>query len=191
MRSRFCRRAPCGGSQLMGQLALLLIGSRALWVAFKIPRGPAFYGSSARDGSSAPGEGLAKERGSPDCSTRDQVHLSDELGCRTAGCERGPYAMADCHAPPEGKKSLCCGYSEDRCRKKMASDLNACAGSEVALKESRLRGSQASLNSDCQKNRRKQFSLSTTPHVACSVVINAFQQYERLVNLATAKLERR
>src|SRR6266481_4985722 len=38
------------------------------------------------------------------------------------------------------------------------------------------------------ENRRKQFSFSTTRHVACNVVVNAFQQYERLVNLATAKL---
>jgi hypothetical protein len=73
----------------------------------------------------------------------------------------------------------------------MAYDLNACAGSEVALGESRLHGSQASLNSDCQKTGESNFSSSTTRHVACNVVVNAFQQYERLVNLATAKFERR
>jgi hypothetical protein len=39
----------------------------------------------------------------------------------------------------------------------MAFDLNACAGSEVALGESRLRGSQASLNSDCQKQAKAIF----------------------------------
>jgi hypothetical protein len=27
------------------------------------------------------------------------------------------YAMAGCHAAPEGKRSLCCEYSEDRCRR--------------------------------------------------------------------------
>jgi hypothetical protein len=75
--------------------------------------------------------------------------------------------------------------------KEMAYDLNACAGSEVALGESRLRGSQASLNSDCQKTGESNFSSSTTLHIACNVVVNAFQQYERLDNLATAKLERR
>jgi hypothetical protein len=68
-----------------------------------------------------------------------------------------------------------------------AFDLNACAGSEVALVESRLRGSRASLNSDCQKTGESNFSFSTTQHIACNVVVNAFQQYERLVNLATAK----
>src|ERR1700756_426749 len=41
--------------------------------------------------------------------------------------------------------------------KEMAYDLNACAGSEVALGESRLRGSQASLNSDCQKTGESNF----------------------------------
>ena len=69
---------------------------RACWFAgepvwwFEIPRGPAAYGHSARDGPSAPGEWKTKERGSPVCSTRDQFHLSDKRGCRTAGCERGP-----------------------------------------------------------------------------------------------------
>jgi hypothetical protein len=52
-------------------------------------------------------------------------------------------------------------------------------------------GSQASLNSDCQKTGESNFSSPTTRHIACNVVVNAFQQYERLVNLATAKLERR
>jgi hypothetical protein len=39
----------------------------------------------------------------------------------------------------------------------MAFDLNAFAGSEVALGESRLGGSQASLNSDCQKTGESNF----------------------------------
>jgi hypothetical protein len=56
---------------------------------------------------------------------------------------------------------------------------------------SRLRGSQASLNSNCQKNRRKQISFRTTRQVECTVVLNAFQQYEWLAGLAIAKLERR
>jgi hypothetical protein len=41
------------------------------------------------------------------------------------------------------------------------------------------------------ENRRKQFSFRTTRHIARNVVVNAFQQYERLMSLATAKLERR
>jgi hypothetical protein len=89
-----------------------------------------------------------------------------------------------------GTRSLCCEYSEDRCKKK-GIVLIACADSEVALRESRLRGSQASLNSNCQKNRRKQISFRTTRHVACTVVLNAFQQYEWFAGLAIANLERR
>jgi hypothetical protein len=73
----------------------------------------------------------------------------------------------------------------------LAFDLSACAGSEVALGESRLHGSQASLNSDCQKTGESNFSFPTTRHIARNVVVNAFQQYEPLVSLATAKLERR
>jgi hypothetical protein len=66
-----------------------------------------------------------------------------------------PWQVAN--AAPEGKGSFCCGYSEDRCQKELAFDLNACAGSEVALGESRLQGSQASLNSDCQKQAKAIF----------------------------------
>jgi hypothetical protein len=76
-------------------------------------------------------------------------------------------------------------------RRRLGIGLNACAGNEVALGKSRLRGSQASLNSNCQKNRRKQFSSPTTRHIACNVVVNALQQYEWLASLATAKFERR
>ena len=118
-------------------------------------------------------------------SIRPTSEAAEPRGAREALCHgRLPAA-------PEGKKSLCCGYSEDRCRRKVAFDNTACAGSEVALGKSRLRGSQASLNSDCQKTGESNLSLSTMPHVACSVVVNAFQQYERLGSLATAKLERK
>jgi hypothetical protein len=135
--------------------------------------------------------GRRKEQGSPVCSTRDQVHLSDERRLPNRGVRERLYAMAGCHAAPEGKKSFCCGYSENRCRKKLAYDLIACAGSEVALGESRLQWQSSFSQLRLSENRRKQFSSSTARHVACNVVVNAFQQYERLVNLATAKLERR
>src|SRR6202051_3170180 len=61
------------------------------------------------------------------------------------------YAMAGCHAAPEGKGSLCCDTARIDAVGTGIRYLNACAGSEVALVESRLRGSRASLNSDCQK----------------------------------------
>jgi hypothetical protein len=65
-----------------------------VWVCPKIPRGPAVFGPSARDGLSVPGEQKTeKKRSSPVCSTGDQRHPSGELGCRTAGCERGPMPM--------------------------------------------------------------------------------------------------
>jgi hypothetical protein len=60
-----------------------------VWWCSKLPRGSAEYSYTARDGSSAPGERKTKEQDSPACSTGDQRHLSDERGCRTAGCERG------------------------------------------------------------------------------------------------------
>src|SRR5258708_37546361 len=93
----------------------LLVYRRTIW--WRSKDRPVARPYDLRDGSSALGEQKTKERGSPVCSTRDQVHLSDERSCRTAGCERGFYAVAGCHAAPEGKGSFCCGYSEDRCRR--------------------------------------------------------------------------
>src|SRR5258708_7229662 len=91
-----------------------------------------------RDGSSAPGEQKTKERGSPVCSSRDQGPSVRRARLPNRGVRERLYATAGCHAAPEGKESFC-GYSENRCRKKLAFDLIACAGSEVALGESRLR----------------------------------------------------
>jgi hypothetical protein len=169
----------------------LLIGSCTLLVAFEIPPRPDLLRLFGRDGPSAPGEWQAKERGSPDCSTRIRSILSDEPGCRTAGCERGftPWQVAT-RLQKARDRSAADTVRIDAGRNWHSTSMRVQAA-RVALGESRLRGSQASLNSDCQKNRRKQFSSSTTRHVACNVVVNAFQQYERLVNLATAKFERR
>jgi hypothetical protein len=129
------------------------------------PRGPARFGPPPCDGSSVLKDETAGAQGSPVCSTRDQRHVSGEHGCRTAGRER-PKADAGCHAVPKGARPFCCEYREDRCRE-TGIVLTACAGSGVALGKSRLQGSQASLNSNCQKNRRKQFSSRTTWHIAC------------------------
>ncbi len=74
------------------------------------------------------------------------------------GVRERPCADAGCHAAPGGKEPFCCEYSEYRCIK-TGIGLNACAGSEVALGESRLRGSQASLNSNCRKTGESTFHL--------------------------------
>jgi hypothetical protein len=99
--------------------------------------------------------------------------------------------MADCHAAPEGRIRSAAITERKIDAGTTGIALNACADSEVALGESRLRGSQASLNSNCQKTGESIFSSPTTRHVAYNVVVNAFQQYEWLAGLATAKLERR
>jgi hypothetical protein len=65
--------------------------------------------------------------------------------------------MADCHAVPEGKGSFCCGYSEGSMPDELAFDLSACAGSEVALGESRLQWQSSFSQLRLSENRRKQF----------------------------------
>jgi hypothetical protein len=138
MRSRFCRTPPCGGSQPIGQSgASAVAGTPSGGV--QIAPWPGRRRPSARDGSSAPEEQKTKERGSPDCSSRDQVHLVRRARLPNRGVRERLYSIAGCHAAPEGKGSLCCGYSGDRRREDPAFDLNACAAGEVALGESRLR----------------------------------------------------
>jgi hypothetical protein len=107
--------------------------------------------------------------------------------CRTAGCERGrmPLQVATLLRKATDRSPA---NTERRCRKKRHRPQRVCRQRGYACGSERLQGSQTSLNSNCQKNRRKLFSSPTTLHVACKVVVNAFQQYEWLARLATAKL---
>ena len=132
-----------------------------------------------------------KERSSPVRSTRDQVHLSDEPGCRTAGCERGFYAKAVATRLQKARNRSAADTVRDRCRTNWHSTSVRVQAARLRLGSRDCNGSQASLNSDCLKTGESNFSSSTTRHVACNIVVNAFQQYEGLVDLATAKLERR
>jgi hypothetical protein len=95
-------------------------------------------------------------------------------------------AGAGCHATPGGTRSFCCEYREPMqsiglsvCRQR------GCARGVATARQSSF--SQLKLS----ENRRKHFLSPTTLHIACNAVVNAFQQYEWLARLATAKLERR
>jgi hypothetical protein len=193
MQSRFCRTPPCGGSRPIDQSDVPAGLQAHRLVAFKrSPRGAAaVYGPSVRDGSSAPGRAETKR-----AKLSRLLHEGPGPSVRRArlpnrGVRERLLCQGGCHAAPEGKESFCCGYSEGSMPDELAFDLSACAGSEVALGESRLQWQSSFSQLRLSENRRKHFSSSTTRHVACNVVVNAFQQYERLVNLATAKLERR
>ena len=125
--------------------------------AFKIPPWPGLLGLFGRDGSSAPGEGQAKERGSPVCSIRIRSILSDEPGCRTAGCERGfvPWQVAT-RLLKARDRSAADTVRIDAQRKWHTTSMRVQAA-RLRSGESRLRGSQASLNSDCQKTGESNF----------------------------------
>ena len=136
------------------------------------------------------GERKTKERGSPVCSTRDQVHLSDERCCRTAGCERGcmPWQVATRLRKARDRSAadtVRIDAERNGIRPQRVCRQRGCAWGVATAWQSSF--SQLRLS----ENRRKQFSSSTTLHVACNVVVNAFQQYEWLAGLATAKLKRR
>jgi hypothetical protein len=155
----------------------------------KLPRGPAEYSASARDGSSAPGERKTKEQDSPACSTGDQYHPSDERGCRTAGCERGlmPAQVATRlqEARDHSAANTVGPVRRNWHRPHCVCRQRGCARGVATAGQSSF--SQLKLS----ENRRKHFSSPTTRHIACNVVVNAFQQYEWLARLATAKFERK
>jgi hypothetical protein len=132
------------------------------------------YTAVRRDGSL-----LLRERGRRKSEALPSAPLGTRSMCPTSeAAEPRGAREALCGgrlpAAPEGKGSLCCEYSENRCRKELAFDLNACADSEVALGESRLRGSQASLNSDCQKTGESNFHLQQrgTLHATSSSMLS-------------------
>ena len=193
MQSRFCRTPPCGGSRPIDQSDVPAGLQAHRLVAFKrSPRGAAaVYGPSVRDGSSAPGRAETKR-----AKLSRLLHEGPGPSVRRArlpnrGVRERLLCQGGCHAAPEGKESFCCGYSEDRCRRNWHSTSVLVQAARLRLGSRDCNGSQASLNSDCLKTGESNFSSSTTRHVACNVVVNAFQQYERLVSLATAKFERR
>jgi hypothetical protein len=100
-----------------------------------------------------------KERSSPVCSTRDQVHLSDEPGCRTAGCERGFYAKAVATRLQKARNRSAADTVRDRCRTNWHSTSVRVQAARLRLGSRDCNGSQASLNSDCQKTGESTFHL--------------------------------
>ena len=96
MRSRFCRRPPCGDSQPMAQRGACFVCRRTSGGVQIDPHGPAFYGYSARDGPDAPWR-VAGER----ASLSRLLHQGSGPSVRRAmlpnrGVRERPYAMAGC-----------------------------------------------------------------------------------------------
>jgi len=105
------------------------------------------------------------------------------------GVRERPIADAGCHATPVAQGSACCGYRENRRRKKQARahcvcEQRSCAWGVATAGQSSF--SQLKLS----VVQAKAIFISNV-QVACKVVVNAFQQYERLPSLATANIWRR
>jgi hypothetical protein len=119
--------------------------------------------------------------------TRDQA---GERGCRTMGCERGrlPMQVATRLRRRRGSDLLRI-QGEKRCRKTGSShcvcEQRWCAWGVVTAEQSSF--SQLKLSVVPGESN----SSPTSDALACRVVVNAFQQYERLLSLATAKRERK
>ena len=120
---------------------------------------------------------------------RDQRHPSGERGCRTAGCERGlmPAQVATRlqEARDHSAANTVGPVRRNWHRPHCVCRQRGCARGVATAGQSSF--SQLKLS----ENRRKHFSSPTTRHIACNVVVNAFQQYEWLARLATAKFERK
>ena len=166
----------------------LLVYKRTGLVVFKTAPWSGRISLSARDGPSVP-----KERKTQRARLSRLLHWGSapsvrQPGCRTAGCER---ALCWRRLPCVSIRHmiLCCEYSESTMLKKSASALSARAAARCA--RSRGCGAVKLLSTQIVRKQAKAISSQTTQHIACSVVVNAFQQYERLAGLATAKLERR
>ena len=159
MQSLFCRTPPCGSSRPMDQSgAPAGLQARRSGGVHNFPVARPDTALRRVMGLLLPGEQATTEQRSPVCSTGDQRHLPGELCCRTAGCERGLVPMQVATRPRETKNHSAASTVRDRCIE-TGIGLSACAGSEVALGESRLRGSQASLNSNCRKTGESTFHL--------------------------------
>jgi hypothetical protein len=154
-----------------------------------LPRGPALFGSLARDDPRLQCSADKKKEGSPVCSTGEQRHPSDELGCRTAGYERAQLRVQVATRAFEARDRSAAST--------LRVDAAELASASVRMQTARLR----SRSRDCRavkllstqifRKQAKAISSQTTPHIGCNVAVNAFQQYEWLARLATAKLERR
>ena len=99
----------------------------------KWPRGPAFYAFRRVMDPLVRRKRKAKERGSPACSTRDQVHMSDERGCRTAGCERDLMPWQVATRLRKARDRSAADTKRIDAWKNWAFDLNACAAARLRL----------------------------------------------------------
>jgi hypothetical protein len=138
-------------------LARPLVCRRTGLVVPKIPRGPAAYGRSARDGPSAPGERKTKRARLSRLLHQGPVPSVRRARLPNRGVRERPDAVAGCHAAPQSRIRSAANTERKLMPEKTGIALNACADSEVALGESRLQGSQASLNSNCQKTGESNF----------------------------------
>jgi hypothetical protein len=114
------------------------------------------HGSSVRDGPSAPKQWKAKEQSSPVCSTRDQRHLAGNQDCRTSGCERGHMPTQVATRPPKAKNRSAANTVRIVPEEPESTSVRVQAA-RLHSGSSRLLGSQASLNSNCQKTGESTF----------------------------------
>jgi hypothetical protein len=139
----------------------LLVYRRTGLVVFKTAPWSGRISLSARDGPSVPKERKTQRARLSRLLHWDQRHLSsseaaEPRGAREAICRHRLPCVSMRH------RILCCEYSESTILKNRHRPQCVC-GSEVRS-ESRLRGSQASLNSNCQKTGESNFISNDAAH---------------------------
>jgi hypothetical protein len=130
------------------------------------------------------GVGKPKERGSPGCSTWDQRHLSGERTLAEPRGAREAGAVQVATQLQETRNLRLRLQGERYLRNKVPASVRVQA-ERLRLRESDCRAVKASLNSNCQKNRRKlfhlerRFTLRAVPSSTLSNSTNGWLAWQR------------
>lgn len=110
---------------------------------------------------------------------------------RTAGCERRPDAVVGCHAAPAGawdrSVAATAGSHVKTLKAKGQAATLRVQTAMVRTGETRLQGSRSSLNSNCQKNRRK-LSSPTAIAEALQGRRQRFPRVRRVIRLGNSEV---
>lgn len=156
-----------------------------------VPRGTAAV-ACRRVVGRLPGEAnRRKERGSPVCSATEQCHKDDNNAAEPRGAREAVCRCRLPHGSANARRLCLLRIQGGRTPGKIWHR------SSMRVQAARLRWGVATawavklLSTQIVGKQAKAISSATARHIGCNAAVNAFQQYEGLTSLATAKFERR
>ena len=160
-----------------------LVGRRAGLECQRMPRGPAESARRCVMGRLLLGVRKQKSKALPSAPPGISTICPASERCRTAGCERG-WCRAGCHATPGDRKPSVAITGRTTPEDKASASLRVQA-ERLRLRENDCRAVKHLSTQIVRKTGESNFISNDASH--CSVAVNAFQQYEWLASLATAK----